>query len=330
MSSLPGEPDRAAPEGRLGAIVRWAIVAVIFLLIARWLVSSWDQIRDAQLTFSLPWLAASMVILAAYMEGRALVWHYLTLIVDTAIPLRAATVAWFYSQLGKYVPGKVFLYLARLHFYLREGRKLGRVSLAFGVELIATFSASILTLLLAVFMLDLAGLGRYRGWLVLSLIAMLAAIHPRVLDRIVLVASKILRRRPFTVSVRYGQMLGFVALYVLNWVVFGAALYAFIRSFYPLGAEAILFLAGAFSFASLVGMVSVFVPSGLGVREGILALLLSRVMPEGIAVVTALSARVWFTLVELLCLGIVSMFTGTLRRPHREELERLRKEGVSP
>lgn len=330
MSSLPAVPDRPRP-GRLARdLARWAIVLVIFFFIARWLVSSWDQIRDAQLTFSLPWLVASVVVLAAYMEGRALVWQVLTSMLGTAIPLRMGTAAWFYSQLGKYVPGKVFLYLARLHFYVREGRKAGPVSLAFGIELIGTFSASILTLLLALLTVDLGGVGPDRGWLFVALIAMLIFVHPRVLDRIVHLASRILRRPAFAVNVRYGQMLGFVALYVLNWLVFGVALFAFIRSFYLLQVESILFLAGAFSFASLVGMLSVFVPSGLGVREGILALLLARIMPEGLAVVAALSARIWFSLVELMCLGIVAVAVGRGSRPRGEELERLRGEGVSP
>jgi hypothetical protein len=100
-------------------------------------------------------------------------------------------------------------------------------------------------------------------------------------------------------------MLGYLALYVANWVLFGVALFVFIRSFYPLEWGYVLFLAGAFSFASMLGILALFAPSGLGVREGVLALFLRRIMPESVALVVSVASRVWVTLVELASVGVV-------------------------
>ncbi len=305
------------------------MVAVIFVFIGRSLAANWDQLSNADLQLDVSLLVLSMVVLAAWMVGQASIWHFLTVASGTGIAFPKALAAWFYSQLGKYLPGKVFLYLGRLHFYLREGGSAGPVSLAFGVEMVGSFAASIITVLVSVLTLDVAGLNAYRPWLVVGLVALLVILHPRVLSRVITLAARIIRRRPFPVTVGYLQMLRFIGLYVLNWVVFGAALFLFIRSFYPIDASSILFLAGAFSFASMIGILAVFAPSGLGVREGILALFLRQVMPTSVALVASIAARIWLTAVELALVALVALSV----RFHWIDVERLgspRDRGGSP
>ncbi len=91
----------------------------------------------------------------------------------------------------------------------------------------------------------------------------------------------------------------------MNWILFGIALYVLIRSFYALDAGSILYLAGAFSFSSIVGILALFAPSGLGVREGILAVFLNRIMPTSIALVVSVVSRLWLTVAELAAVGVV-------------------------
>jgi hypothetical protein len=312
----------------LKTVIRSAIVLLIFLFVGRWLVASWPQVRDSGVTFSWPWLGASVVVLAVYMVFGALLWHYLTRMLHTAIPPRLAMAAWFYSQLGKYAPGKVFLYLARLYFYAREGRAIGPVSLAVGLELGATVGASMLVVVAAIGALTLDGVGIEALGLAVALAAFFAMLHPLVLGGVVGVVSRVLRRPSFPVTVSYSQLLRLVGLHFANWLVFGAAFYAFIRSFHQLDAGAFLYVTGAFALSALAGMLAFVVPAGLGVREGLLALLLSRVMPEPLAVTGAVAARVWVTLVELAYVGVVSIAVRS-RRPTGMELERLREAAMS-
>jgi len=296
------------------AFLQWLIVAAIFIFIGQRLAADWDQLTEADLKIAPGSLALSVLLLGLYMLLRGFIWHHLTRLLDVAIPAGKAVAGWFYSQLGKYLPGKVFLFLGRLHYYKREGVSAGRFSLAFGLELVATFAASILTVLMAALTLDSPAVERYRPYLLLALVLLLISLHPRILTLFIRIGYRILRREPFEVTVSYGAMLRFVGLYILNWMIFGLALYAFIRSFHPIPASTSIYLAGAFSFSSLMGMIAVFVPSGLGVREGILGLFLIRLMPEALALLTALAARVWFTVVELLGIGAVAAF-ARLARP---------------
>jgi uncharacterized membrane protein YbhN (UPF0104 family) len=65
-------------------------------------------------------------------------------------------------------------------------------------------------------------------------------------------------------------------------------------------------VATSFPVAWIVGLLAFVAPGGLGVREGVLAALLSGLLPGGMAVVVALASRVWITAVELVCAAVAS------------------------
>ena len=300
----------AAPRGqganrsRLRSVAGWLVVAVIFYFIGRSLVANWDELAEADLHFNVWLLIASFIILGLWMVAQAYIWHLLTVSNGAHIPLPRAMAAWFYSQLGKYVPGKVFLYLGRVHLYNREGRGAGPITVAFGIEFVGSLAAAVVMVLVAALTSDVPVLDEYRWALVVALVAFLVALHPRFIGWAVRLAARALGRQPFEVGFSYPRLLGFVALYVVNWTLFGVALFVFIRSFYDLDFNSILYLAGAFSLSSIVGILAVFAPSGLGVREGVLALFLAPVMPNSVALVVSVGSRLWLTVAELAAAGI--------------------------
>ena len=299
------EPTQRRSRSRLYTLGRWLVVLIFFFFIGRSLVVNWDEVSQADLHFDLWLLLASFALLGLWMVGQALIWHLLTVSSGAHIPLPRAMAAWFYSQLGKYVPGKVFLYLGRVHLYTREGKGAGPITVAFGVEFVGNLAAAVLMVLLAALTSDVPGLDDYRWLLVIALVVFLVALHPRFIGWAIKLAARATRRRPFEVSLTYLQLLRYVGLYFVNWILFGIALYVLIRSFYALDAGSILYLAGAFSFSSIVGILALFAPSGLGVREGILAVFLNRIMPTSIALVVSVVSRLWLTVAELAAVGVV-------------------------
>jgi uncharacterized membrane protein YbhN (UPF0104 family) len=310
---------------RVRTVLGWSIAIVLLAVIGVRLAQDWQQIRDADISLAPAPLVASVLLLAAYMVGRALLWHLLTLMLHTAIPVGRAVTAWLVSQLGKYLPGKVFLYAGRVLFYVRQGRQAGPVTLAFTIELIGTFAASILTVLLALATGSLVDVGEYRWVFVGGLVVLLVLIHPAVLSAAVRVVARLVRRPAFDVPLSYPQSLTFVALYVVTWGVFGVAFFLLVRSLYPIEPQSILALAASFSFASMVGMLAIVVPSGLGVREGLLVVFLSTLMPVPVAILVSLLARVWFTAVELAAAGISYLVAGGTAR---DALRTASSEGV--
>ena len=69
-------------------------------------------------------------------------------------------------------------------------------------------------------------------------------------------------------------------------------------------------------------MFSVFVPSGLGVREGVLIIMLAPIVSVQAAIVISLSSRLWFTATELTGVGVSWIFMrGVI--PRKTELDTL-------
>jgi uncharacterized membrane protein YbhN (UPF0104 family) len=102
--------------------------------------------------------------------------------------------------------------------------------------------------------------------------------------------------------------------YAASWLVLGAAFLLFVGAFHPAAAVAPRYIAGTVAAAYLVGYLFVFVPAGIGVREGAMLLLLQQVMPEiGAALVVSVLSRIWFTAAELVPLALLpAMRTGTM------------------
>ena len=309
MTESDAPPGGAGQRlSRLRSVVRWLAVGAIFFFIGRSLVRNWDELAAADLHFDIWLLLASFVLLGLWMVAQAIIWHLLTVSSGAHIPLPKAMAAWFYSQLGKYVPGKLFLYLGRVHLYTREGRGAGPITVAFGVEFVGNLAAAVLTVLVAALTSDVPALDEYRWLLSIALVAFLIALHPRFMGWAVKLAARALRRQPFQIDLSYRQVLGYVSLYFVNWLLFGVALYVLIRSFYSLEFSSILYLSGAFSLSSVIGILALFAPSGLGVREGILAIFLNQVMPTSVALVVSVASRLWITIAELVAAGIVYVF----------------------
>ena len=57
-------------------------------------------------------------------------------------------------------------------------------------------------------------------------------------------------------------------------------------------------LVSAYTLAWITGSVAIFAPGGLGVREGVMTLLLSPILPVPLAIALSFITRVWITVFE--------------------------------
>ena len=85
----------------------------------------------------------------------------------------------------------------------------------------------------------------------------------------------------------------------LLWFCQGLAFFFFVRSFAPLPWRDAGILTACFAFAWIVGFLSFLTPGGLGIREGLLGLLLSNSMMSPQATFVALICRLWMLSAEI-------------------------------
>ena len=91
--------------------------------------------------------------------------------------------------------------------------------------------------------------------------------------------------------------------HVLLWCCQGIAFFFFVKSLASVRWADAGILIASFAFAWIVGFLSFLTPGGLGIREGLLGLLLARFMPTPRATLVALLCRLWMLSAEILLAG---------------------------
>jgi hypothetical protein len=142
----------------------------------------------------------------------------------------------------------------------------------------------------------------FNWWVYLPVILVgLLIVHPRVLKPLL----SILKLHG-QIELRYWHTIKWLLLYLLVMITGGVALYLLITSFYPLTIFDLPNIISAWCLSSLVGILIVFLPVGLGIHEVTLSLLLSGFLPPSISAVIAILSRIIFTLFEIVLAGIAS------------------------
>jgi hypothetical protein len=249
------------------------------------------------------YLVAALVVLAAYYLLFAVGWWWLLAAFRIRVRYGVALQAEMASMLAKYVPGGIWTPLARIVWLRRAG---GVDDTSFVVSSILLEAGLSAVSGILVFTAGLAAVDAVEAPLV-PLFAFAAAtallLHPRVFTWL---ARVVFRRfgEPEPPRLPYRVLLGLLGYYALTWLVGGAALYLLLRSLdADPGIATIPYLGGAAAVGAIVAVLTVFAPSGLGVREASMYGLLVVVVPAGAALGATVLNRLAITLVEAALLG---------------------------
>ena len=246
-------------------------------------------------------LAASLLLLAAYFVSAALWGLIVRDLGGPRLPLGDSVRIFMIANLGRYVPGKVWQ-IAGLAA-LAKGRGVppstaaASAVLGQGIALVAAAAVGMGALL--------GGPESYRRWGLVGAAGVVAVVAllsiPAVFRRLGGAWFRLARTEaPADLGMTHG--LRWLGLYAANWVLYGLSFWVLARS---LGLDgAVLPLASAFAAAYVLGYAVVFAPAGLGPREGFLIVFLTPHLGAGPAGVLAVVARLWTTVVELLPAGI--------------------------
>jgi uncharacterized membrane protein YbhN (UPF0104 family) len=304
-------------------VLTWIIISAIFIFLGKMVWENWTQVREAAFTFQVFILISATLIFAFSYFVQIWAWYLITLKLGIALTGRETLESWLYSQLCKYLPGKVWLLLSRFHFYESKGKSKKVISIALYVEMVTILlGATFLFLILLLFSKEaqtfpLAG---EIGWIVGCLILGFILLHPTVLQRILNWILNVFGKEPISLSISYFDLMVILLICIVAWIVGGIGFSIFIHSFFPIPPRHFLFLTGALAFSSTLGLIALFAPSGLGVREGALVYLLSSLMPGAVAVIISILTRLWMTFIEMGLIGVIYLF-GKFRKARGERDE---------
>ncbi len=261
------------------------------------------DIRAFRLQLSWNWLGVSILGLFPCMLLEVALWRRLLLELGHELPLRRAAGVWFLSNLARYVPGRIWQFVGMMELGADSGVPRGAILASVAAHQVLTNATGVLIGVPAL----VSALGASRAtWLTgvaVGLAVVAFGLSPWTLTRLSRVLTPI--ARPPSGQVRLSQApLALILLgYCLYWVGLGTAFWSLGRA---LGANSgdLIGWASAFPASYVAGYLSLLTPSGVGVREGVLALLLAPVAGAGVAGVAALAARLWLTVAELLAAAV--------------------------
>jgi uncharacterized membrane protein YbhN (UPF0104 family) len=249
--------------------------------------------------------ALAVLASAAAVAAYGLVWPYILRRLGTDAPFSWVTL-FFKSQLGKYLPGSVWQYAGRVALTKGRGVPVQRVLVSVIAELtLSAVAAGLVGLLVlraeaaaivfgGIAALGFAGVTSRRR---LSAVARRLTSHPRAGTR--------LDRESFAAAIRAAPQVG--GLYLLVWGVYGVAFWLTSRALFDVPVSQIPTYVGVFALGWLFGLIAVFAPGGLGVREAVIVALLSGRLGEANAIVLAVASRIVLTAVDLVA-GIASLY----------------------
>src|SRR4030043_1294738 len=111
-------------------LIKWVIIVAIFLFLVKMVWENWNQVKEASFTFRPFSLILSTLIFAFSYFIQIWAWYLITLKLKIALSPSDTLKSWLNSQLGKYLPGKIWLLLGRFYFYESRGKSKKSISVA--------------------------------------------------------------------------------------------------------------------------------------------------------------------------------------------------------
>lgn len=296
-----------------------AIALAAFWFLAARLVRDWHQIPFSRIHFQPGLLVASFIfLLLLHQPLYGYAWTLILRALGAELSLVKSTAIFSVAQIGKYAPGKIWFTLGRMGMAKNEGIPEDRTMVSVVVEQAFALLAATGLFGLAVMLIPRAQIPTPVYLLFLAAPLSLVAVYPPVLNRIVRLALTRLKRPLFELRMSYPRMLGILALYMLDWTLQGTCCFLLINSFYPLSFSRLPVLLGGYAMSWMLGFLVLVAPAGLGVREGIYTVILGTIMPEPIAIISALVTRIWMTVSEITMAGISLPFVVRRRKNAKE------------
>lgn len=245
-------------------------------------------------------LAASALVFVTYLLLIE-TWRRVLGRLGARVAFAPAARVWFASNLGKYIPGKIWTVTAMVVMIGKEGvpgPAAGASAVVMTVAQVATgFAVVILTSMRAVQEIagGVVGVSIATAGMIGSLVA--APVIARQWNRI---ASR-LGREQLSVAVPLSAVGIALAGCTVSWFIYGVAFRLLVYSLFGGASGPTSAYVAAYSASYLFGYLTLFAPGGLGAREVAMAALLPAlgIATQAQAAVITIASRLWLTGVEL-------------------------------
>jgi glycosyltransferase 2 family protein len=279
---------------------------------------NWQDILDMNLRLNFLMLVASIIFMILAYLGNTFTWRYL---INTfhpelpAISVRESIAIVNTTQLAKYIPGKVWSYAVQIYWLSKRGYPKSNV---FFINLVATLSTLIAASAVGTIMLSLTldKISKQGATLIIGIVIVAYAVfilfHTPILNILIKLASRIIKKEIDTVSISFKSILFTQIFYVISNLFFCLGGYMLcIAIGITDDFRLLIIMIGSLLVGDVVGFVVLVTPGGLGVREITMTFIISGVAAASkeIAIIIPVATRLLTMSVDI-TLGITAFFLG--------------------
>jgi len=267
---------------------------LVLALIARSIARNWAAFQSVHVTLQprIGWLAASVAVVFLTYAIQIESWRRMLRGWGQHIPYTSAARAWTIANLGRYIPGKVWSVAGLVVLAERAGvRRSAAAVSAFAMQAVVLGTGVVLVAIATPHAASPILLG---GAVVaaLALIGVLA--WRRTAQWLGALADATTPLPPLPVS----AILASSALMLLSWTTFGLAFWMLARGLIS-ATVPVPAAMGMFALGYVMGIIAVFAPGGMVVRDLALVGFLTPFLGSGGALALSLASRVQLTLTEV-------------------------------
>ncbi|MEW5691716.1 MAG: hypothetical protein AB1765_00290 [Candidatus Hydrogenedentota bacterium] len=285
-----------------------AIILVIFIFIFRIIFINLEKIKEFQWRFNLYYLSVTLLILVIYCLLLSACWMLIVRSGGKRGKISRLIRSWLISCLPRYVPGGVWHPLTRIYFGVKDNVDKVWLLQCFVIESICLISAFTIIYLIGYFyyreytsIYSLKSLfAIFSIIIILVIISGLFNFFRRILKKI-----QILKIEDFEPCYKTYELIKFICYYLIPAPLLGTALFMYTRSLIEIELTMLPVFVSTTGIAYVIGFITYTAPAGIGVREGILIMLLKDYIPVYIISPIVVSFRIIIIITEVF-LGSIS------------------------
>ena len=282
---------------------------LVLALIARSIARNWAAFQSVHVALQprIGWLAASVLVVVLTYAIQIESWRRMLAGWGQHLPYTAAARAWTLSNLGRYIPGKVWSVAGLVVLAERAGvRRSAAAVSAFAMQAVVLGTGVVLVAVATPHAASPVLLGG-------AVLAALALIGVLAWRRTALwlgaLADSTTPLPPLPVS----AILASSGLMLVSWATFGVAFWMLSRGLISSATVPMPAAMGMFALGYVMGIIAVFAPGGVVVRDLALVGFLTPLVGSGGALALSLASRVQLTLTEASAAGAALLLKPTAK-----------------
>jgi hypothetical protein len=239
-------------------------------------------------------LAGVFIIYSFNLMLAVIVWHLIMAQLSGIKSFRLHFVVYCVTNLARRLPGVLWHVVGRVYLYEQEGISKTMVSMGSMLEAVLVVVSGVIVYFLFLPFHQQNGLVNPM-WL-LGVIAIGGVlISPPFLTLLYRLMGGIER-----IPVSYWNLLAWLVIFVIIWSIGGLMVCYFVSSIIPLSFTQMLYIISSWGLAGGLSAIVVFLPSGFGILEISLAVMLSRIISFPLAAFSVLALRLLLMFFELI------------------------------